>query len=90
MNTYIDYLLRFDSEAEATSVLYTDEMPNYPAIDVIGIIYEPTGVIIDTPEGPEEEMAPIPGWHVNVRTTAEAPELNQYEVHPANPVRKWF
>ena len=87
---YYDYLLRFDTEAEGMAVLYTDDEPNYYATDIIGTIYEPTGVIIDTPEGPVEEMAPLPGWHVNVRHTEEAPELDYYRVYPESPVRVWL
>jgi len=88
---YVDYMLRFANQAEATSVLFDGELPKYLAIDVIGIIYEPTGVTIQTAEGPVPEMAPLPGWHVNVRHTAEAPELDAFAVTPtpATPRRVW-
>lgn len=29
------------------------------------------------------------GWHVNVRTDTEAPELEVYQVFPETPVRVW-
>jgi len=67
---------------------YTKQ-PRYAAIDVIGTIYEPTGQMVAADEGEASEMAPIPGWHVNVRHTSEAPELEQYRVHPATPHRMW-
>jgi hypothetical protein len=65
----------------------TELRPKYPtlAIDVIGVIYKPTGVMLeeDTPE-----MAPLSGWHVNTR--GEMPEaLQQYAVIPTNPRRVW-
>jgi hypothetical protein len=94
---YTDYFLRFDTEAEADAVLFDmvhdgegyTKQPRYAAIDVIGTIYEPTGEMLTTDEGKVPEMAPIPGWHVNVRHTREAPELEQYRVHPATPQRMW-
>jgi hypothetical protein len=43
------------------------------AIDIVGVIQEPTGNVITDEEGNEiPEMAPIPGHHVNVRLTTEA------------------
>jgi hypothetical protein len=42
-------------------------------IDIIGLIYKPTGVMLTDEEGFEyAEQAPITGWHVN--TTEEMPE----------------
>lgn len=44
------------------------------AWDEIGTIYKPTGKMIDTPEGPTPEMAPVldakskPYFHANLRT----------------------
>lgn len=101
---YHDYFLRFDSEAQANSVLFTDleqvtfneagtestqRKPNYPNIDVIGVIHKPTGVMLQTEYGDQPEMAPIDGWHVNVRSSEAHSELDQYAVTPANPNRVW-
>lgn len=91
---YKDYFLRFDNEDEALIQLYEEEAddtrtPKYAAIDVIGIIYKPTGKMIDTDEGEVPEMAPIDGWHVNVRHNAAAPELDQWRVYPETPARMW-
>lgn len=63
--------------------------PNYPNIDMIGIIHKPTGVMLQTEEGESPEMKPIDGWHVNVRSTEPCPELEAYAVVPAAPVRVW-
>ena len=105
---YIDYYLKFDSEAEARAVLYRIEgaveadpengveaqegyeVANYDAIDMIGVIYKPTGQIINTTEGDVLEMAPVEGYHVNVRMLKEAPKLEAYRVHPVTPHRVWF
>jgi len=99
---YQDFMLRFSDPAEADSVLFTEQtsvqgdvvetvkVPKYAAVDVIGVIYKPTGEMITTDEGEVPEMAPVDGWHVNVRHNAEAPELEAYRVHPATPQRVWF
>jgi hypothetical protein len=60
-------------------------------IDTVGVIYKPTGETIETDMGEQPEMAPIDGWHVNVRLAADhlVPELDAYRVQPANPVRIW-
>ena len=105
---YIDYRLKFDSEADARAVLYRIEgaveadpengveaqegyeVANYDAIDLIGTIYKPTGKMIGSDEGEVPEMAPVNGYHANVRVLNEAPELEAYRVHPVTPVRVWF
>lgn len=66
--------------------------PRYAAIDVIGTIYKPTGKVLPAPDGSGDavdEMAPVDGFHANVRHTAEAPELEQYRVFPSTPSRAW-
>ena len=98
---YTDYFLKFADQAEADSVLFDEQtnvqddivetfkVPKYAAIDVIGTIYKPTGVLLTTDEGEVPEMAPVEGWHVNVRHKEEAPELVPYQVFPESPVRMW-
>jgi len=101
MTMYFDMHLRFTDQAEADAVLFTEQthvqddivetvkVPKYAAVDVIGTIWKPTGKMLQTEEGEVPEMAPLEGWHANVRHTAEAPELNPYRVTPQNPVRGW-
>ena len=101
MTMYIDFMLRFADQAEADAVLFTEQtnvqddiveivkVPKYAAVDVIGVIYKPTGKMLKTDEGEVPEMAPVEGWHVNVRHTADAPELDAYKVTPKAPVRGW-
>lgn len=102
-----DYRLRFDSEEQAKSVLYTKvpiawgetyrldggalptefmDQPNYDCIDIIGAIYKPTG---ETDEKGNPVMADVGGYHCNIRTAKESPELDPYVVTPNNPVRIW-
>jgi len=104
---YIDYYLKFDSEAEAKAVLYRIEgaveadpengveaqegyeVANYQFVDVIGTIYKPTGKMLKSDEGEFAEMAPLDGYHVNVRLLNDAPELELYRVFPKNCARGW-
>ena len=104
MTMYIDYHLKFTDAAQADAVLFdsseivegdvveTVKTPKYAAIDVIGQIWKPTGKMLPAPDDSGDavdEMAPLDGYHANVRHTAEAPELDAYKVTPQNPVRGW-
>ena len=67
------------------------------AVDVIGNIHEPTGVILTGEEGMEyPETAPIDGWHLNIRLSSdshrEAVEALDaaYGVTPSSPSRVWL
>ena len=61
------------------------------ALDVIGTIYAPSGEVAMVEEEEMPVMAPLPGWHVNVRTTdpelAEA--LTALRLYPTTPARVW-
>jgi hypothetical protein len=67
------------------------------SFDIVGLIHEPTGTMLTDDEGMEyPEMAPIPGWHVNLRirgdymrTEAEAIDT-EYGVEPKTPHRTWL
>lgn len=75
-----------DEHNEDTLVRFTNQY----AIDVVGTIYEPTGIMLEGEDGLfYPETAPIDGWHVNVRILdGDLPvEFNQYEVFPTNPSR---
>jgi hypothetical protein len=66
------------------------EVANYANIDTIGIIYKPTGEMLQGEDGPYPAMAPIDGWHVNVRLVGEDAEaLEPFEVSPVTPMRVW-
>lgn len=93
---YYDLMLNFADEAEAIANLYDSSedgegnvtlTPKYTAIDMIGTIYEPA------PNPVPEDYEPVayPGYHVNVRNTAEMPELQQFVVSPSptTPLRVW-
>jgi hypothetical protein len=101
---YTDFMLRFDTEAEATATLYeqvavafddegapTDYEPRakFRNIDTIGTIY--TGGEWDADGNVLVEPVALPGWHVNVRALdgEDTSGLDAFEVHPASPVRVW-
>ena len=97
----IDLYLKADSEPELTSALMAagfsvDEESGalyHPAaaLDVIGTIYAPTGETM-TIEGEEIPVTePVPGYHVNVRTTSDelATALDAQRTYPVTPVRVW-
>lgn len=67
------------------------------AIDVVGVIHEPTGVTLTDEEGMEyPETAPLDGWHLNIRLSGdshrEAVEALDaaYGVTPSSPRRVWL
>jgi len=98
---YYDLNLKFVDQAQADAVLFDEQthvqddvvetykMPKYAAVDVIGLIYKPTGKMFTNEDGEFPEMAPVEGWHVNVRHTAEMPELQAWAVTPKTPSRVW-
>lgn len=65
--------------------------PNFQNIDVIGVIHKPTGEMLSGVDGVYPEMAPIPGWHVNVRLVSgeDGSALEPFAVTPTSPVRVW-
>ena len=67
------------------------------AIDVVGIIMDPTGNTLTDDEGNQyPEMAPLPGWHINIRLSGETRRADvealdaAYGVVPTSPRRVWL
>jgi hypothetical protein len=66
------------------------------AMDIVGVIHRPTGNMLTDAEGNEyPEMAPLDGWHINIRLIGdkmrdivEAIDA-QYGVTPNTPARVW-
>lgn len=91
----IPLYLKFPSEAEAKQVLadYYSETDGWItasheyALDPVGVIYKPTGNMIQTEGGEVPEMAPIDGWHVNMMCKAVKPEWEPYIITPVTPSR---
>ena len=85
--------LRFESELAMLGALaehlVKGTVPAYigaAAVDVVGVVYQPTGAMLETDMGQVPEFAPTPGWHVNLSDTV--PALAQFEIPtPTNPSR---
>ena len=109
MPTAFDWAYKQDShkevDEEGNETVVLDGDPYLVAytrdysIDVIGVMHEPTGNMLTDDEGNEyPEMAPIDGWHVNVKLHGESEELRtlvealdaQYGAMPATPDRVWL
>ena len=104
-----DFYYAFTDEAEADTALqpfyhqpeegdaYLVKHSKDHSIDIVGLIHEPTGNMLTDEEGNEyPEIAPINGWHVNLRirgdymrTEAETIDTN-HGVSPTTPYRVWL
>ncbi len=97
---YEDKYLKFPDEATQKGFYDMSDEENpvnlFPQLfwDIIGIIYEPTGETTTDSEGNEVPvMAPVDGWHVNVRLKQDdtfPDDLKPYQIYPNNPVRRWL
>lgn len=112
MTDYIkkqDFYFSFTDEAEANTALqpfyhqpeegdaHLVKHSKDHSIDIVGLIHEPTGTTLTDDEGNEHpEMAPVPGWHVNLRilgdyVRAEAEAIDAtWGVMPVTPHRTWL
>jgi hypothetical protein len=90
---YTDVPVKFEPAAdpmEPPVPTAWEARPNYANIDIIGIIYKPTGETTEQDGMAVPVMAPVEGYHVNVRVVDEDAEaLQAFEVHPATPLRVW-
>ncbi len=101
---YYDYLCKFESEAQAKSVLYrkegvveaneelgieANEGYDVPNYDMIDIIGAIYKPTGETDAEGNPVMADVGGYHANIRNFSEAPELSAYTVTPTNQYRKW-
>lgn len=82
-----------DGSAVVTSAVVEGEYTlRYAAlVDTVGVIYKATGqVLAEGSEAPE--MAPLEGWHVNLRgsfSSEHLEALQPFVVLPQAPVRVW-
>ena len=67
------------------------------AFDIVGLIHKATGVMLTDAEGTEyPEMAPVDGWHINLRIRGdymrdEAEAIDAaWGVSPVTPHRTWL
>jgi hypothetical protein len=96
-----DYITEVDEEGNETQVAdgdpYLVSHTHDYAIDVVGVLQEPTGTMLTDDEGNEyPEMAPVDGWHINIRLvgdamreTVEALDVS-HGLTPNSPSRVWL
>lgn len=96
-----DYVTNVDDEGVETQVAdgdaYLVHHTHDYAIDVVGVIQEPTGTMLTDDEGNDyPEMTPVDGWHINIRLvgdamrdTVEALDTS-HGVTPNSPSRVWL
>lgn len=85
--------LRFTNVAAARAAfadhLIENEWPVYidgVAVDVIGVIHQATGRLLQTTDGDIPEMAAVPGFHINL--SESVPGLAEFEIEaPDTPAR---
>ena len=96
-----DYVTNVDDEGVETQVAdgdpYMVTHTHDYAIDVVGVIHEPTGVTLTDSEGMDyPEVAAVDGWHVNIRLVGDAMREvvealdGAYGVTPNSPSRVWL
>ena len=96
-----DYVTNVDDEGVETQVAdgnpYMVTHTHDYAIDVVGVIHEPTGVTLTDSEGMDyPEVAAVDGWHVNIRLVGDAMRETvealdaTHGVTPNSPSRVWL
>jgi hypothetical protein len=95
-----NYYLKFKDQAELETTLislglaeiYDEQFIPKTNLDVIGLIYKPTGLMITTEDGMKyPEMLPLEGWHANLKDalTLEQEVALPLIATPNAPYRKW-
>lgn len=100
-----DFYLKLTNEASMTTVLsaFYDDAGGFVgnttdyAIDVVGTLYEATGVTLTNDDGMEyPEMVALTGWHVNIRLLNDVVRDDvkaldvSHGVTPDAPKRVWL
>jgi len=98
---YNDYFLKADSEDALNAALldagiYAEGEEGFTlaapvALDVIGIIYQPTGDMQEVDGMEMPVMAPIDGYHANLRGNLTAEQVAKLPIidAPSTPSRVW-
>lgn len=71
-----------------------DQIADGYCLDEIGVIYKPTGQLVDVEGVAVTELAAAPGWHANLLGELSAEQVAALgdvllPVPPANPYRVW-
>ena len=95
-----NYYLKFKDQAELEETLvslglaemYDEQFIPKTNLDVIGLIYKPTGLMITSEDGMKyPEMSTLEGWHANLKDdlTPEQETALPLITTPNAPYRKW-
>ena len=100
-----DFLIKLTNEAAMLTVLsqfyneggeFVSNTADY-AIDVVGVLHEPTGVTLTDANGMDyPETVAVTGWHLNIRLLNDAKRTivesidEFYGVTPTSPSRVWL
>jgi len=99
LHKMIDYYLKFDSEAQAKSLLFPNASEEnglgfspFGSVDLIGTLYDYINNEDSNPYDDDinQTSIPVAGYHVNVRAMSEFSELDAYRVYPVTPRRVWL
>jgi hypothetical protein len=84
-----DIYLSFNDETEANSILYSDDLPKYQNIDMIGTVYQRP--IEPIPDDYIPIPYPAPNFGVNIRLLddEDIEPLKPYIIEPKHPIRVW-
>ena len=96
-----DYVTVVDEEGNETQTpegdAYLVAHSHDYAIDVVGVLQEPTGNTLTDEEGNEyPEMRAMTGWHINIRLVGDAQRETvealdaSHGVNPETPMRVWL
>lgn len=93
----MDYYLKATNEAslwsalEAAGLVDDEHQPVGIALDVIGLIYQPTGDVQIVGGIEQPVMAVIPGYHANIRGDLTAEQIAALPLvpEPSTPYRVW-
>ena len=92
MTIYLKFAGKQEFEAAFEPYIQEGKIPSYigpAAVDVVGVIYKPTGSTLVTEDGLSyPELEPIDGWHVNLSGATRPEGLQAFAIEaPATPAR---
>ena len=95
-----DYYLQFTDKLSALTALADVDMSDQGefktthqyAVDPVGVIYKPTGVMLSNQNGEQQpEVQSVSGYHFNIRMIDDVlpASLAPFCIIPVNPVRRF-
>ena len=83
----IEQLVAYRSLTEEGDLVWIQASVSH-ALDVVGTIYKPSGVMLPDGDGGEyPEMLPLEGYHINLAIASLPEALQPFSVTPSAPAR---